>query len=57
MRPPEGLNLKVATRIMPKSCVKRARPPKTTFPNFQAEFQYWSRARPILPKPQNFENT
>ena len=57
MHPPEGLNLKVATRIMPKSCAKRARPPETTFPNFQAEFQYWSRARPILRKPQNLENT
>ena len=57
MHPPEGLNLKVATRIMPKSCAKRARPSKATFSKSQTEFQYWSRARPILRKPQNLENT
>ena len=56
MRPPEGLNFKVATRRMPKSCAKRARPLETTVPSFPAEFQYWSRARPILRKPQNIEN-
>ena len=57
MRPPEGLNFRVATRRMPKSCAKRARLPETTVPSFSAEFQYWSRARPILCKPQNLENT
>ena len=57
MHPPEGLNFRVATRRMPKSCVKRARPPKATFPKSQTEFKYWSRASPILCKPQNLENT
>ena len=55
MRPPKGLNFRVATQRMPKSCARCARPLETTIPNYQAELQYWSHARPILGKRKNLK--